>query len=455
MSTRQRKSKSPKSLRPQGKARKAVNRGSSPNGRTNAASPELRDLTSKRTKIKARREVRLSDLIRRKAVRAELDGVRKVVAGKVVLVTGAAGSIGSELCRQILKYGPTKLVCLDRNENGLFHLQMDLRERQGSTAIAYCVEDFAHSDAMRCIFSAHRIQIVFHAAGYKHVPMMERNPQAAIENNVFGLVRLLDVCEASRCETFVLISSDKAVNPTSVMGCTKRLGELILACRKGGGLRCVSVRFGNVLGSQGSVVPVFQKQIAENKPLTVTHEDITRFFITVGEAVSLLLQASAIAKNGEILALEMGEPIRILDLARALIRSSGKTEKDVEIIFPGLRPGEKLHEELFYEDEQVFLTSCDGIKRTSRTILSWPDLKSWLDALRLLLYTADDDKLRTQIQRIIPEYRFESIHATTPVSAVAASRAPLYMPGSQSVRPQNLIAQMAATDADASSPGSS
>ncbi|PYY22820.1 MAG: hypothetical protein DMG62_11665 [Acidobacteria bacterium] len=345
-----------------------------------------------------------NDLLGREHFQIDLNSVRHIFAGKIVLVTGAAGSIGSELCRQILECQPAKLVCIDHSETGLFYLQTQLRENYRDAAIVYCVEDFTHSDPVKNIFDIHRAQIVFHAAGYKHVPIMEENPRAALENNVFGLIRFLDICEAASCEAFVLISSDKAVNPTSVMGCTKRLGELILAVDRG--MRCLSVRFGNVFGSHGSVVPLFLKQIEENKPLTVTDSEATRLFITVGEAVSLLLQAAAIGKCGEILVLEMGEPIRIGDLADTLLRRFGglQTLRHPGIKLTGLRPGEKLHEELFYEYEQVLSTSCDRIKRLSGIVPSWPELKSQLETLQALLYTVNDDRLRAQIQRIIPEY---------------------------------------------------
>lgn len=369
--------------------------------------PSLQDIISGRAKIDELHEVNLNDLLGREAVQIDLDSVRHVLTDKVVLVTGAAGSIGSELCRQILEYQPSKLVCLDQNETGLFYLEMELRRTQNAACISYCVADYTYSDRMSRILSTHQIQIVFHAAAYKHVPLMEQNPRVALENNVFGLTRFLDLAQSLGCEAFVLISSDKAVNPTNVMGCTKRLGELILASRKNGDMRCVSVRFGNVLGSQGSVVPVFQKQIAEKQCLTVTHPDISRFFMTISEAVSLVLQASAIGRHRDILVLDMGEPIRIVDLARTLIRLSGKTERDVEISFTGLRPGEKLYEELFYEDEQVLKTSCDKIKRTSGAILSWPELKAGLDDLRATIYTTDDDEMRAKIQNIVPEYSFE------------------------------------------------
>ena len=367
--------------------------------------PALHDLISGKAKIHHLREVDLNDLLGRDPIEIDLASVSNELAGKVVMVTGAAGSIGSELCRQILQYRPAKLVCLDQSETGLFYLQMEL----GVNRTMFCVGDYTDADRMRRVFATHRVQIIFHAAAYKHVPLMEANPREALTNNVFGLNRFLDIAEAAKCEAFILISSDKAVNPSSVMGCTKRIGELMLSSRPTSRMRCVSVRFGNVLGSQGSVVPVFQKQLAENKPITLTHPDITRFFMTIREAVSLVLQASAIGNNRDILVLDMGQPVRILDLAHTLVRLSGKAEKDIRIEFTGLRPGEKLYEELFYEDEIVLDTSCTKIKQTRSLHMSWAELKSKLDDIRRTMFDVTDEKLRSKINEIIPQYDYEHV----------------------------------------------
>ena len=447
MRAKRNKSKSSKLHRKQGKALTAKNGGSSQGRLNESANLGFRDVKLRPSASDMAR-IDWNELLGREAFRVDLDSVRHVVAGKVVLVTGAAGSIGSELCRQILQCKPAKLVCLDHSETDLFYLQMGFGRKQGRTAIVYCVADFSHSDSVRNVFLVHQVQVVFHAAGYKHVPMMEENPRAALENNVFGLIQFLDVCERGGCEAFVLISSDKAVNPTSVMGCTKRLGELILAWRHFGSMRCISVRFGNVIGSRGSVVPVFLKQIAEEKSLTVTHREVARLFITAGKAVSLLLQALAIGERGDILVLEMGEPVRIVDLARVLIRRFGgfRGRKRSGITFTGLRPGEKLHEELFYEYEQVLPTSCERIKRASGTVLRWPQLESQLDALRALLYKIDDHELRAQIQSIIPEYRFEPVNGKTRVPAGAMRLATGRKTGSQNELLSSLIGQVVATE---------
>jgi len=367
--------------------------------------PSLQDLLSGKAKIIDLREVKLDDLLGRDPVSIDLDAVQSVVHGRVIVVTGAAGSIGSELCRQILQYRPAKLICVDQNETGLFYLDMEL----GKDRATCCVADYTDTDRMRRLFATHLVDVVFHAAAYKHVPLMEANPREALQNNVFGLMRFLNLAESAGCDSFILISSDKAVSPTNVMGATKRLGELILASRPASGMRCVSVRFGNVLGSQGSVVPVFQRQLAEQKRITVTHPDVTRFFMTIREAVSLVLQASSIGSHRDVLVLDMGEPMRIVDLARTLIRLSGKSEREVEIVFTGLRPGEKLYEELFYPHEQALPTSCEKIKRTSGTAVSWEELESRLDDLRSDLFRISDLDVRSRIKGIIPEYTFQDM----------------------------------------------
>jgi FlaA1/EpsC-like NDP-sugar epimerase len=251
-----------------------------------------------------------------------------------------------------------------------------------------------------------RPEIIFHAAAYKHVPMMESNVHEAVKNNVLGFIGLLNLADEAGCENFVLISSDKAVNPTNVMGATKRICELIVSSRPPNGMRCVSVRFGNVLGSSGSVVPVLKQQLSNRQPLTITHPDIKRFFMITPEAVALVLQAFAIGAHGDILVLDMGEPVRILDLARSLIRLSGKSEHDVEIQFTGLRDGEKLNEELFYEHENVTPTSCDKIKRTNGSLRDWISLCRQLDELRASLTIDGAAPIRAKIRDIVPEYTF-------------------------------------------------
>ena len=370
--------------------------------------PTLSDIIRGDATVSQFREVSLEDLLGRDPVRIDLEAVRARLRNNCVAVTGAAGSIGSELCRQILDYEPYKLICIDQNETGIFYLQQELQRRKQQTELLCFVADVCDADRMRHCFSGHQIEHVFHAAAYKHVPVMEENVSEAIRNNVFTLQVLLDVAEEQGCKSFVLISSDKAVNPTSVMGSSKRIGELMLSARPSKTLRCVSVRFGNVLGSSGSVVPIFREQLRQGRPLTITDPEIRRFFMTTQEAVSLVLQAFTIGHHGDILVLEMGTPIKILEMARTLIRLSGKHVESIPIQFTGLRPGEKLEEELFYRYEEVFPTSCDKIKRTSGSQRNWVELSRQLHELRASLTVDGAGPIRAKIKEIVPEYASEA-----------------------------------------------
>ncbi|MGA2204896.1 MAG: nucleoside-diphosphate sugar epimerase/dehydratase [Terriglobales bacterium] len=366
--------------------------------------PAMAELIAGRVTLQQVREVSLTDLLGRIPVDLDLESVREHIRDRVVMVTGAAGSIGSELCRQIRTYKPKLLLCLDQNENGIFHLQHQLAQDDGDDHKIFCVADFCNPERMRKIFLTYAVEIVFHAAAYKHVPVMESNVDEAVSNNVFGLLALLNVAESSNCSTFVMISSDKAVNPTNVMGCTKRVGELILAAWPGERLRCVSVRFGNVLGSNGSVIPLFQEQIRQNQPITITHPEITRFFMTISEAVSLVLQAFAIGRNGDILVLDMGKPVRVADLAKTLARLSGKSRQEFKFI--GLRPGEKLFEELFYPDERVFPSACQKIACTESVRLAWPALKRGLDQLYVAVSLGKRASILARLQQIVPQFTY-------------------------------------------------
>ncbi len=363
--------------------------------------PALRDVLNGRVSIQQVREVRIEDLLGRDPVELDLDFVRRELEGKVVLVTGAAGSIGSELCRQIATYHPRRLVCVDQSETGIFYLQQELGMHRQDIFVVADVTDEAR---MRATFREHAPHVVFHAAAYKHVPIMERNVHEAVKNNVFGLLTLLGIAERNSCEKFVLISSDKAVNPTNVMGVTKRVGELILACRAARSMKCVSVRFGNVLGSNGSVVPLFQKQLRDNLPLTVTHPEIRRFFMTIKEAVALVLQAFTIGSHGEILVLDMGESMSILRLAKTLIHLSGKTEEQVPIHFTGLREGEKLYEELFFAHEEAHVTSRHKIKRVQGIPMEQAVLARHLEELRHSMTIDGANPIRKKLREIVPEY---------------------------------------------------
>jgi FlaA1/EpsC-like NDP-sugar epimerase len=366
--------------------------------------PALRDLIAGQVIVSQLREVKLEDLLGRDPAKIDLDSVRREIKNQTVLVTGAAGSIGSEICRQILSYSPATLLCLDQNETGIFYLQRDLDRIAPEVPKKFFIVDVKDADDVRAIFLTCSPQIIFHAAAYKHVPLMEANPRAAFENNVFAFLSLLALAEESSCKSLVLISSDKAVNPTSVMGASKRLCELIASSRPRNGMRCVSVRFGNVLGSSGSVVPVLQEQLRSNLPLTVTHPEIRRFFMTTREAVALVLQAFALGEHGDILVLDMGKPVRILDLARNLIRLSGKSEEAVKIEITGLRDGEKLEEELHSRAEALHPTSCERIRRVVSPVRRWSELMRQLDELREVLFAGGQQSIRSKIKDIIPEF---------------------------------------------------
>jgi len=367
--------------------------------------PALRDVLAGQVIMNQLRDVALEDLLGREPVEVDLESVRQKIAGRRVVVTGAAGSIGSELCRQVMEYAPSHLLCIDQNENGIFHLRQAFNgSAHGATQVIFRVGNVGDLIPMEKLFQEFRPEIVFHAAAHKHVPIMELSVSEAVRNNVFGLLNLLEASEQSDVEDFVLISSDKAVNPTNVMGATKRIAELILSSRKANGMRCASVRFGNVLGSNGSVVPILQEQLRKGQPLTITHKDIKRYFMTTREAVSLVLQAFAIGNHGDVLVLDMGKPVRIYDLAQKLIRLSGKAEQDVKIEVIGLREGEKLHEELFYPSEEILSTSCEKIKRTRSTLMGWPQLQLKLNELQATLNLDGPGPVRAKIKAIVPEY---------------------------------------------------
>lgn len=310
----------------------------------------------------ALRDVSIQDLLFRKCVEPDMREVVKFIQDKTVLVTGGAGSIGSELCRQVLMQGCKKLIVLDFHENGLFEINEELKQRFGSDRYQIVLASIRDRERLASVFAAYRPDIVFHAAAHKHVPMMEINPCEAVKNNVFGTKNVLECCIEYKVKRCILISTDKAVNTTNVMGATKRVAELLVQSMNGHGCEFAAVRFGNVLGSNGSVVHTFQRQIDQGGPVTVTHRDITRYFMTISEAVSLVLTAGALAKGGEIFVLDMGSPVKIYDLATDMIRLSGyEPGRDIKIEITGLRPGEKCFEELVQADESVDTTSHEKI----------------------------------------------------------------------------------------------
>jgi FlaA1/EpsC-like NDP-sugar epimerase len=308
------------------------------------------------------RDVAVEDLLCRRPVHLDESGIIAKLEQKVVLVTGAAGSIGSELCRQICRFHPAALIAYEVSESALFHLEQEIRQKFPQLNFYPVIGSVQNRQRLREIFQLHSPSAVYHAAAYKHVPLMEAHAFEAIENNVFGTYNLATVSAEFGVEDFVMISSDKAVRPTNIMGVTKRIAELLIRSLQNGGPRFVSVRFGNVLGSNGSVVPIFKKQIAAGGPVTVTHPEMRRYFMTIPEAAQLVLQASTMGKGGEIFVLDMGKPVRIVDLARQLIQLSGlKPDEDIRVEFTGLRPGEKLYEELNLMDEQTMPTRHEKI----------------------------------------------------------------------------------------------
>lgn len=334
--------------------------------------PRVDDIPGGRFQLRMR-EVTIDDLLRRDPNRLDLEGIRETLEGRVVLVTGAAGSIGSEVCRQLLRFGPRRIVMLDQSEFAIFQLEQEfqqLREagEHGGTNMEFVIEDVTDEAAMLRVFMQHRPVVVFHAAAYKHVPLMECNPQAAVRNNVLGTRVVVDLADRFHVERFVMISTDKAVRPTNIMGATKLIAEEYLAAvAQRSRTRFITVRFGNVLNSAGSVVPTFRRQIEEGGPVTVTDPRMQRYFMTIPEAVQLVLQSGAIGEGGDVLILDMGEPVRIVELAKDMIRLSGQRyPEDIDIVFTGLRPGEKLYEELFYETEQHAVRVHEKIFRAPR-----------------------------------------------------------------------------------------
>lgn len=316
--------------------------------------PMLEDLMTGKVSVKQFRDVQVEDLLGREQVELDINSISENITNKVILVTGAGGSIGSEICRQISKFNPCQLVLLGHGENSIYSIEMELKENFKDTGIEFIpvIADLQDAKKMKLVMSTYQPDTVYHAAAHKHVPLMEANPEEAVKNNLIGTMNAAKAASWNGVKTFVMISTDKAVNPTSVMGATKRLAEMIIQYIDGqSDTKFVAVRFGNVLGSRGSVIPLFKRQIENGGPITVTHPDMVRYFMTIPEASRLVLQAGSLAKGGEIFVLDMGDPVKIVDLAKNLIKLSGNSVDEIGIEFTGMRPGEKLFEELLKEDE--------------------------------------------------------------------------------------------------------
>ncbi|MGB4563236.1 MAG: nucleoside-diphosphate sugar epimerase/dehydratase [Dethiobacteria bacterium] len=382
--------------------------------------PGLYELIDGRVSVNQIRELQVEDLLDREPVKVDLDSMAGYLSGRTVLVTGAGGSIGSELCRQIARFKPRCLILLDHCENAIYEIHRELGEQNLECELVPVVADIRDKQAMDNLFAGLRPQVVFHAAAHKHVPLMEDNPAAALKNNVLGTWNVARAAHDGQIETFILISTDKAVNPVSIMGATKRVAEMVIQyLAQNSSTRFAAVRFGNVLGSSGSVVPLFQKQIARGGPVTVTHPEMTRFFMTIPEAVQLVIQAGALAKGGEIFVLDMGKPMKIVELARRMIKLAGfRPEQDIQIVYTGIRPGEKLCEEILTQEEGVTATwhqrifvarpdgvDCSALERLLGALESNEPINSYEEAVELLnlvlpSFKKDSSKERLEQQEI-------------------------------------------------------
>ena len=368
--------------------------------------PGLSDLKEGRTALSQMRDVRIEDLLGRQPVHLDLDEVAEFLRGQRVLVTGAGGSIGSELARQVASFGPVELVLLDHAENGLYYVHNELATQHPDLVLQAVVADIKDRAGLERVFERFRPSVVFHAAAHKHVPLLEANPREAVLNNIVGTRELVQCADRHGVRKFVLISTDKAVNPTSVMGASKRVCEMLLQSRSQGSLtRFVAVRFGNVLGSDGSVIPLFQRQLQRGGPLTVTHPEARRYFMTIPESVRLVLQAGAMGKGGEVFLLDMGEQVRIVDLARQLIRMAGMTEgEDVEIVYTGLRPGEKLFEELHSDSERTRITRHERILVWDLDARAEASLLADVQDLERIALGGSSADIKARLHELVPEY---------------------------------------------------
>lgn len=357
--------------------------------------------------LRQAREINIEDLLGRDSISLDNSAAAQVFSGKTILVTGAGGSIGSELARQLAKLKPERLILLDIYENNIYAVEQELKFQYGATLpMAVEIASIRDREKLDMLFRKYHPQIVFHAAAHKHVPLMESNPEEAVKNNIFGTKNVAEMALKYQAERFLLISTDKAVNPTNVMGATKRFCEMLIQrLNDKGTTRFVAVRFGNVIGSNGSVIPLFQEQLLKGGPLTVTHKDIIRYFMTIPEAVQLVLEAGSMAKGGEIFILDMGEPVRILDVAEKMIRLAGlEPYKDIDIQFVGLRPGEKLYEELCMSEEGMLETENHKIHIATITAESSESLQHSINELQKAIEIENESQIVLTLQRAVPTY---------------------------------------------------
>lgn len=367
--------------------------------------------------IKQIREIKIEDLLEREAIRLPSEHVARELSGRIVCITGAAGSIGSEIAHQVLNYNPSQLILIDQNETALYELERKVRLFNKRSPVFPYLADITNPGRIKAIFETHKPHLVFHAAAYKHVPLMESHPAEAVLCNILGTKIVADISVRSGVEKFVMISTDKAVNPTSIMGCSKRIAELYVQALNGyaplqahnGGYHqtaFITTRFGNVLGSNGSVIPIFKKQIEEGGPVTVTHPEITRYFMTIQEACQLVLEAGAMGDGGEVFIFDMGQSIKILDLAKKMIRLSGyEPNKDIQIIFTGLREGEKLHEELLFEKEDLLPTHHQKIMKARISERSYPEINNMIELFWDLIHDRNELKMVALMKELVPEFK--------------------------------------------------
>lgn len=376
--------------------------------------PSVSDLASGRVSLDSLRNVSLEDLLGREQVKLDWENIAACVKDHVILVSGGAGSIGSELCRQIARFSPKQVLVVDNNEFNLYSIDMELAKNKDLSYLPVLM-DVTDRDGVKELMQKHRPHIVFHVAAYKHVPLLEKQVRCAMRNNVLGTQVLAEEASQVGVAKFIMVSTDKAVRPTNIMGATKRIAEVF--CQNFDRIsktQFITVRFGNVLGSAGSVVPLFKKQLKQGGPITVTHPEVTRYFMTIQEATQLILQATTLGEGGEIFVLDMGQPIKIQYLAEQIIQLAGlKVGKDIEISYTGLRPGEKLHEELFHESEALLPTPHDKISLAKATVVDWNELQQNVESIKKACVISDELTLKAILKSLVPEYHndFDELEA--------------------------------------------